>query len=260
MQNLRKVLSDVRQVKAGGRGAHPGAARRAVDGRLGYRYAWNVPGQPADLAAFIEHTQLAPSATADDIQRLCDEARRCGFFAVCVASSRVAWARECLRGSAVKVVAVVGFPHGTALSEAKAREAEEAVRRGADELDMVANLGALREGDLEAFYDDIRRVIDAASGRPVKVILETAALTREEKVTGAVIARRAGAAFVKSSTGFGPGGATEADVRLLRRAVGPSVGVKAAGGIRTTSDALRMLRAGATRIGTSCGVAIVSAP
>jgi deoxyribose-phosphate aldolase len=218
-------------------------------------YAFVVP---ADLARYIDHTLLDPCATAADVRRLCDEARRYGFAAVCVASSRVALARGCLRGSAVKVAAVVGFPHGNGLPEAKACEARAAVRLGADEIDMVLNLGALKDGDWESVHDDIRGVVEAA-GVPVKVILEAGALTQEEKIAAAAIARISGAAFVKTSTGFGPGGATLADVRLLRRAAG-ALGVKASGGIRSAREARVLLDAGADRLGTSAGVAMVAEP
>ena len=214
--------------------------------------------RPAEIASRIDHTLLFPGATAAQIRGLCDEARRYGFAAVCVASSRAALASECLRGSPVKVAAVVGFPHGSALALAKACEAREAVRSGAGEIDMVVNLGALLDGDWKAVRDDIRGVVEAASGRPVKVILETGALTDEQKIAGAVIARSAGAAYVKTSTGFGPGGATVADVRLLARVVGRAMGVKASGGIRTFAEASALLRAGASRIGTSSGVAMVA--
>ena len=213
---------------------------------------------PRDLAARIDHTLLLPGATAAEVRALCDEARRFGFAAVCVTSSRVALAAACLRGSGVLVAAVVGFPHGSALAEAKACEARLAVRLGAGEIDMVANLGALADGDWAAVHDDVRAVVDAAGGRPVKVILETGALTQEQKIAGAVLARLAGAAFVKTSTGFGPGGATVVDVRLLRRVVGPAMGVKASGGIRTAAQARALLDAGATRIGTSSGVEMVT--
>lgn len=212
---------------------------------------------PTDLAPMIDHTLLKADATTDDLRKLCDEARRHGFAAVCVNSGLVRSARAFLRGSRVKVVAVVGFPLGAMAPAAKAFETREAVRSGADEIDMVIQIGALKAGDYETVLGDIREVVAAAEGRPVKVILETGALTDEQKVAGCTIARVGGAAFVKTSTGFGPGGASVEDVALMRRAVGPDMGVKASGGVRTREDAEKMVRAGADRIGASASVEIV---
>lgn len=212
---------------------------------------------PPDLAPYLEHTLLAPGATAEDLARLCAEAREHGFAAVCVHRHAIGEARRLLAGSAVRTVAVVDFPRGDGATGARVAEAREALRAGADELDVVAPLPALLAGRFEEALEDLRAVVDAAQV-PVKVILETCRLGRELSVVAAALSRCAGAAFVKTSTGFGGGGATAEDVALLRRVVGESLGVKASGGIRTAADALAMIRAGADRLGASASVAIVS--
>jgi deoxyribose-phosphate aldolase len=211
-----------------------------------------------DLARIIDHTLLRPDATRSDLAKLCAEAVAHGFFGVCVHGSYVPFAHEQLRGTDVAVCTVVGFPFGAMSPSAKAFEAAEAVRAGANELDMVINLGALKGQDYALVHDDIARVVAAAAGCVVKVILETALLTRDEKVIACALAKAAGARFVKTSTGFGPGGATTEDVALMRAVVGPELGVKASGGVRTARDADAMVAAGATRLGTSAGVAIVT--
>lgn len=211
---------------------------------------------PGDIAALIDHTLLRADATADDIKRLCEEARTYRFASVCVNSSRVALARSLLKGSGVMVCAVVGFPLGAMSISAKAYEAREAVRAGADEIDMVINQGALKSRDYELVAEDIRKVVEAARPARVKVILETGALSQEEKVIATTLAKVAGAHFVKTSTGFGPGGATAEDIALMRRLVGPDMGVKASGGVRSCEDARKMQQAGADRIGASASVAI----
>ncbi|MET0402711.1 MAG: deoxyribose-phosphate aldolase [Cystobacter sp.] len=213
---------------------------------------------PADLAPFIDHTLLKPDATREDVARVAHEAVRHGFATVCVNSGHVATVAGILAGSACVPIAVVGFPLGAALSSAKAYEAYEALREGAREIDMVINVGALKAGDYKLVLQDIGRVVETSRPCPVKVILETGLLTEDEKVAACVLARAAGAAFVKTSTGFGPGGATVEDVALMRRVVGDQVGVKASGGIRSADDAMRMLQAGANRLGASASVAIVS--
>jgi deoxyribose-phosphate aldolase len=212
---------------------------------------------PRDLAPFLEHTLLAPATTAADVERLCAEARANRFAAVCVHRGFAADARHLLKGSRVRTVAVVDFPKGEGTIGARVIEALEAVRAGAEELDIVAPLPALVAGRWEAVFDDLHAVVRSVP-IPVKVILETARLERDAKAAGAALARCAGAAWVKTSTGFGGGGATAEDVALLRKVVGDGVGVKASGGIRTAADALAMIRAGADRIGASAGVAIVS--
>lgn len=213
-------------------------------------------GRP-DLARVVEHTLLAPDATYSSLERLCEEARTFSLFGVCVASAHVARCRSWIAGSHVKLVTVVGFPLGATSTRAKAIETSTAVEEGADEIDMVLSIGALKSGDREAVARDVRAVVDAAGSSPVKVILETALLTEEEKVTACLLARDAGARFVKTSTGFAAGGATVADIALMRRTVGPSIGIKASGGIRDTATADAMLAAGADRIGTSRGIALI---
>jgi deoxyribose-phosphate aldolase len=212
---------------------------------------------PRDLAPYLDHTLLAPGATAADVARVCAEARTHGLGAVCLYPPAVPAARGHLAGSGVRIAAVVDFPRGEAATEARVREARAAVALGADELDLVAPLPALAAGRWEAALEDLAAVVGAVSV-PVKVILETARLGRDAKVAAAAIARCAGAAFVKTSTGFGGGGATVEDVALLRKVVGAGVGVKASGGIRTAADALAMIRAGASCVGASASVAIVT--
>ena len=211
-----------------------------------------------EIARMIDLTLLKADATADDVKKLCDEARKYCFASVCVNSTNVARARAQLEGSGVMVCAVVGFPLGAMAPTAKAFEAKEAVRAGADEIDMVINIGALKSRDYALVEDDIRKVVQAARPAKVKVILETGALDQEQKIIGITLSKIAGAAFVKTSTGFGPGGATVEDIALMRRLVGSEMGVKASGGIRTLEDALAMIRAGASRLGTSSGVQIVA--
>jgi len=205
----------------------------------------------ASLARRIEHAVLAPDATEQDLAHHAEIALRWGVRALVVKPSHVAAAARLLAGSPVKLVAVVGFPHGASTSETKAYEARQAVGRGAEELDMVLNIGALRQGDVAAVFYDIRSVVEAAEGRPIKVILETCYLDDRQKRSACRIAARAGAAYVKTSTGFGTKGATVADVALMRRTVGARAGVKAAGGIRSYQDALVLLQAGADLLGTS---------
>jgi deoxyribose-phosphate aldolase len=211
-----------------------------------------------DLAGLIDHTLLSRDASREDLTRLCDDARRYGFASVCVNGANVRFCKDRLRGSRVMTVSVVGFPLGAMQGESKAHEAAQAVRDGADEIDMVINMGALRSRDYQTVERDIRGVVEAAAPRPVKVILEVGALSEEEKVIGCSLAKAAGAAFVKTSTGFGPGGATVQDIQLMRSVVGPDTGVKASGGVRDTETADAMVEAGANRIGASASVAIVT--
>ena len=210
-----------------------------------------------DYAKYMDHTVLKPEATRGTVARFCEEARRYRFAAVCVNPCFVAFAREQLRGSEVKVAAVVGFPLGANTPATKAFEAGDAVAAGADELDMVINIGALKDGDDDLVSRDIAGVVKAAGKAKVKVIIETSALTDEEKERACRLAARAGAAFVKTSTGFGKGGATPEDVALMKRVAGPDVQVKASTGVKTRADADRLIAAGATRLGTSSGPAIV---
>ena len=212
---------------------------------------------PRDLARHIDHTLLRADATAADIQQLCAEAREYHFWSVCVNPSRVSLAGSLLEDSDVKVNAVIGFPLGATDGDAKRFETEIAIDLGAQEIDLVLNLGRLRDGDDRAVLRELRDVVEAAESVPVKVILETCLLTHEEKQRGCSLAIEAGARWVKTSTGFSTGGATLEDVRLLRETVGPKFGVKASGGIRDTATALAMIAAGANRLGTSASVAIV---
>lgn len=213
----------------------------------------------SEIARLIDHTLLKPEATRDEIRKLCEEALKYGFASVCVNPWNVPQASELLRGGAVKVCTVVGFPLGATLPEVKAFEAQESLKQGSQEIDMVINIGALKSGLLDAVAGDIRGVVETAhrGGGICKVILETALLTREEKVQGSLAAKNAGADFVKTSTGFSSAGATPEDVRLIRETVGAGTGIKAAGGVRTLEDLLKMVEAGATRIGASAGVKIV---
>lgn len=211
----------------------------------------------AHVAPLIDHTLLTPETTRDEIRKLCDEARRYGFATVCVNSAHVGYAASCLDGANTVPIAVVGFPLGAATTGAKAFETREAIRSGAREIDMVVNIGALKARDHALVLEDIRGVVDAAGAVPVKVIIETAKLERDEKVMACTLAKAAGAAFVKTSTGFGGGGATAEDVALMRSVVGEDMGVKASGGIRTIDDLEAMVAAGANRIGASASVAIV---
>lgn len=220
-----------------------------------------MPGFDSSIAALIDHTLLKPEATAAEIGKLCGEARQYGFASVCVNPYWVGRAAAELAGSGVKVCTVAGFPLGASSSEVKSFEAGVAMSEGAQEIDMVLNLGALLGGDAAAVRNDIASVADTAhlGGAIVKVILETALLNEEQKIAACQLAREAGADFVKTSTGFSRGGATAEDVALLRRTVGASMGVKASGGIRTLEDLRKMVAAGATRIGTSAGVSIIEA-
>lgn len=218
--------------------------------------------QDLNLAKTIDHTLLKPDATQQEIAQLCFEARKYGFASVCVNPTWVSLCAELLKGASAKVCTVIGFPLGATSSETKAFETETAIRQGATEIDMVINIGALKARDLETVAKDIRGVVNAAHahGIIVKVIIETALLTDEEKTIASLISKEAGADFVKTSTGFAGGGATVHDVELMRRTVGPQMGVKASGGVRTFEDAENMIKAGATRIGASAGVKIIQGP
>jgi len=211
-----------------------------------------------DLASIIDHTLLKPEATREQLQKLCEEAVRHGFYSVCVNSANVGFCAGLLAGTGVIPVAVVGFPLGAMAPEAKAFEARQAVRDGAREIDMVINIGKLKSADHEYVFEDIVSVVAASRPHPVKVIIEASNLTDEEKVAAAALAAAAGARFVKTSTGFGAGGATVEDVQLIRRVVGDRMEIKASGGVKSTSDADAMVAAGATRIGASASVAIVT--
>lgn len=215
-----------------------------------------------NLAGMIDHTLLKPDATPDQIAQLCFEARKHGFASVCVNPGWVELCAKLLAGSPVKVCTVIGFPLGATAPEVKAYETTNAIEHGATEIDMVVNIGALKARDLELVARDIRGVVLAAHerGAIVKVIIETALLTDEDKVIACLVSKEAGADYVKTSTGFSGGGATVHDIELMRRVVGPAMGVKASGGVRTFEDAEAMVKAGATRIGASAGVKIIQGP
>ena len=210
-----------------------------------------------DIAGYIDHTILKPEAGEELVKRYCAEARRYGFCSVCVNSCHTALVHRELMGSGVKTCTVVGFPLGAMSEAAKAFEAKQAVADGADEIDMVINIGALKDGDDERVLSDIRAVVEASAPAIVKVIIETCLLSREEKIRACRLAVEAGAAFVKTSTGFSTGGACVEDVKLMREVVGDKAFIKASGGIRTPEAARELLLAGADRIGASNGVALL---
>jgi len=209
-----------------------------------------------NIARLIDHTILKPDASKSEIERVCREALEYGFASVCVNGCNVEYACSVLRGSSIKVASVVGFPLGAMHDSAKAFEARAAVESGAGEIDMVMNIGAFKDGDYDVVLGDIKGVVAAAKGAVVKVIIETCLLSREEIVKASKLVKDSGAAYVKTSTGFSRSGANEEDIALIRSAVGPDFGVKASGGIRTYEDAVRMIEAGATRIGASLSVDI----
>jgi deoxyribose-phosphate aldolase len=242
-------------------GGVQGGFKRACDcGKAKHnRGAERPEGIDATLAAMIDHTLLKPDATRHQIETLCEEAVTYGFASVCVNPCHCGLAYELLKASDVAVCTVIGFPLGATTPLVKAVEARDAIASGASEVDMVINVGALKAGEFDRVLYDIQSVVDAARGRAlVKVILETGLLTDEEKVQACTIAKRAGADFVKTSTGFGHGGATVEDVALMRRTVGTEMGVKASGGVRDAATARAMVEAGASRIGASAGVKIVT--
>ncbi len=214
---------------------------------------------PADLAPYIDHTLLKQDATKEQIEKICREAIEYHFFAVCINSTWVSLCAKLLRGSGVKIASVIGFPLGAMDSRAKAFETSYAIENGASEIDMVLNVGALKARELKTVEGDIRAVRRACRGTTLlKVIIETCLLTDEEKVLACEIAKKAGADYVKTSTGFSKAGATAQDVALMRRIVGPNIGVKAAGGIRSFEDAKLMIHSGATRLGMSASVQVVT--
>jgi deoxyribose-phosphate aldolase len=235
------------------------SAKSAVAAGAGNMAATTGAADARQIAALIDHTLLKPEATREDVRKLCQEAVRFGFASVCVNPCNVPLASKLVRRTNVKVCTVIGFPLGATLAKVKIQEAKEAIKLGAQEVDMVINIGALKSGDDKAVESDIRGVVQAAhrGGAICKVILETCLLSREEKVRAARACKRAGADFVKTSTGFSTGGATAEDVALLRSVVGPKMGVKASGGIRSLGDLRKMVTAGATRIGASAGVKIM---
>ena len=209
------------------------------------------------LNKYIDHTLLKPDASQEQIETLIEEAKKYDFASVCVNPTWVSFAAQALKATDVKVCTVIGFPLGANTPELKAFETSDAIQNGANEVDMVINIGALKSRNFDLVERDIRAVVESAKGTLVKVIIETCLLTDDEKVKACQIAQKAGADFVKTSTGFSTGGATVADVALMRKTVGPDMGVKASGGARSYEDALAFIKAGATRIGASSGVAIM---
>ncbi len=210
------------------------------------------------IAKYIDHTLLKADAKADEVEKLCQEARDYDFKTVCINPVWVDYAVELLEGTDVGVTTVIGFPLGANTPEMKAAEAKQAVEKGAADVDMVINIGALKNEDYDTVLNDIKAVVDAVAGKAiVKVIIETSLLTKSEKIRASELSKEAGADFVKTSTGFSTGGATLEDVQLMRATVGPKMGVKASGGVRSYEDAIAMIDAGATRIGASSGIAIV---
>ena len=238
-------------------GTASGSMTASTDGHVACP-DWAPPEQ--GIAALIDHTLLRPDAAEAEVAGACAEARRHQFATVCVQPGRLALAVRELRGSPVKTCSVVGFPHGATLTPVKCVEAEQAIKLGADELDMVLSVGALKSGDEDGVYSEIRCLTELvhSAKRVLKVILETALLSDREKAVACVLAKLAGADFVKTSTGFGPSGASAHDVALMHRVVGGEIGIKAAGGVSTYADLVQMMRAGATRIGSSSGVGIVA--
>ncbi|WP_342425266.1 deoxyribose-phosphate aldolase [Paenibacillus sp. FSL L8-0502] len=210
-----------------------------------------------NIAALIDHTLLRADATKDEITKLTAEAKKYQFASVCVNPAWVAYAAEQLAGTGVAICTVIGFPLGASTSATKAFETKDAISNGATEIDMVINIGALKARDVQLVEQDIRAVVEAAAGTLVKVIIETCLLTDEEKVLACELSVKAGANFVKTSTGFSTGGATVEDVALMRKTVGPEIGVKASGGVRSLEDVQKLVEAGASRIGASSGVKII---
>ena len=235
------------------------AIEEAGASRITTRHNNNSIGTvPENMATLIDHTLLKPEATQDEIKRLCEDAKKHNFASVCVNTTWVPLCKRLLRGHHSKVCTVVGFPLGAMSPTAKAYEAKEAVRQGADEVDMVVNIGALKSCDYETVFEDICRVVKASTPAIVKVIIESGALNEEQKIIACTLSKLAGASFVKTSTGFGQGGATVEDVALMRRIVGNQMGVKASGGVRSSDDVKKMATAGANRVGASASVAIVT--
>lgn len=245
----QEVLRDLGQTQGSGFNA----------GNYSSADSFNSGGIKREYGKYVDHTVLKPETTRETVKRFCDEAKEYGFASVCVNPTHVKFAAEQLKGSGVKVCTVIGFPLGANTPFVKAAETRDAIANGAQEVDMVINIGALKDGNYDLVAQDIRAVVEAAAGQAlVKVIIETSALTDQEKIKACLLAKNAGANFVKTSTGFGSGGATVEDIELMKKTVGPSVQVKASTGIKTREDAERMIRAGATRLGTSSGIAIVT--
>ena len=212
-----------------------------------------------NIAKMIDHTVLKAFSTREDVIKVCKEAKEYGFFSVCINPTHIELAKKELEGSTVKVCTVIGFPLGANTSEVKAFETKDAIAKGAHEVDMAINIGALKDKEYDLVYNDIKAVVDAANKEAlVKVIIETCYLTDEEKKIACELSVKAGADYVKTSTGFGTGGSTPEDIKLMRDVVGPNIGVKASGGVRTTEDAIKVIDAGASRIGASASISIAT--
>ncbi|MEG0051263.1 MAG: deoxyribose-phosphate aldolase [Terrisporobacter sp.] len=212
-----------------------------------------------NIANMIDHTVLKAFSTKEDVIKVCKEAKEYGFFSVCINPTHIELAKKELEGSNVKVCTVIGFPLGANTSEVKAFETKDAIKKGAHEVDMVINIGALKDKNYELVYEDIKAVVDAANKQAlVKVIIETCYLTDEEKKIACELSVKAGTDYVKTSTGFGTGGSTPEDIKLMRNVVGANIGVKASGGVRTTDDAIKVMEAGASRIGASASISIAT--
>jgi len=212
-----------------------------------------------NIANMIDHTVLKAFSSKEDVIKVCKEAKEHGFFSVCINPTHIELAKQELQGSKVKVCTVIGFPLGANTSEVKAFETKDSIAKGAHEVDMVINIGALKDKNYDLVYKDIKAVVDAANKEAlVKVIIETCYLTDEEKKIACELSVKAGADYVKTSTGFGTGGSTPEDIKLMRDVVGPNVGVKASGGVRTTEDAIKVIDAGASRIGASASISIAT--
>lgn len=212
-----------------------------------------------NIANMIDHTVLKAFSSREDVIKVCNEAKEHGFFSVCINPTHIELAKKELEGSNVKVCTVIGFPLGANTSEVKAFETKDAIAKGAHEVDMVINIGALKDKNYDLVCNDIKAVVDAANKEAlVKVIIETCYLTDEEKKIACELSVKAGADYVKTSTGFGTGGSTPQDIKLMRDVVGPNVGVKASGGVRTTEDAIKVIDAGASRIGASASISIAT--
>ncbi|MEG0855455.1 MAG: deoxyribose-phosphate aldolase [Terrisporobacter sp.] len=212
-----------------------------------------------NIANMIDHTVLKAFSTKEDVIKVCKEAKEYGFFSVCINPTHIELAKKELEGSNVKVCTVIGFPLGANTSEVKAFETKDAIKKGAHEVDMVINIGALKDKNYELVYEDIKAVVDAANKQAlVKVIIETCYLTDEEKKIACELSVKAGTDYVKTSTGFATGGSTPEDIKLMRNVVGANIGVKASGGVRTTDDAIKVMEAGASRIGASASISIAT--
>lgn len=212
-----------------------------------------------NIAKMIDHTVLKAFSTREDVIKVCNEAKEYGFFSVCINPAYIELAKKELEGSNVKVCTVIGFPLGANTSEVKAFETKDAISKGAHEVDMVINIGALKDKNYDLVYNDIKAVVDASNKEAlVKVIIETCYLTDEEKKIACELSVKAGADYVKTSTGFGTGGSTPEDIKLMRNVVGPNIGVKASGGVRTTDDAIKVINEGASRIGASASISIAT--